>query len=137
MGFTFKIDLTGLQKAEDEVRAAAERAVQAFSETGQQVMHETILAATTPTGEARVARGGRYAGRYETGRFYNAMTGQTSAEGDEYTGTIGALHDFEDYFRFQDEGTARIEAAGSLEAGFQAGVQAIRKSLESDGFRRG
>src|SRR5690606_35916193 len=57
------------------------------------------------------------AGRIETGRMYNAVTGVTNREAkDRIVIQWGweSREDFEEYYKFQEHGTAKIEAMESL-----------------------
>jgi hypothetical protein len=79
-----------------------------------------LEAATTPTGDARVASGGQgTAGRHDSGHMIDMISSEIKTEGNTIIGTWG-WDDYEAYFEAQDEGTARIEAAHSLQGSYIA-----------------
>ncbi len=80
---------------------------------------DTIAAAVTPTGEARVSSGtGGSPGRVDTGLMINSTTASvTRQEGGVIQGEWG-WKDPEKYFMYQDEGTATIQGALSLFTSF-------------------
>jgi hypothetical protein len=91
---------------------------------GEQIMKETVEAAkadqialleaaTTPTGDRRVAAGGVSAGRHETGHMIDMLDSNVTVSENTITGTWGWPNP-EDYFLEQDDGQGRIPAAHSL-----------------------
>jgi hypothetical protein len=94
-------------------------------------MHEMILAAHTATGEARVASWpGLQAGRYETGRMYDAVDFEISADADSVTLGWGWTDEFRDYFLYQDYGTTQIAAVGSLGDSFTLGITRMASLMD-------
>ena len=78
-------------------------------------MRQIILDAHTMTGRDRVASGrGPYAGRYETGEFYNAVDYDIDVNPDGVIIAWGWLQEWEDYFAYQEFGTEHIAAVGAL-----------------------
>ena len=84
-----------------------------------------IKLASTPTGEKRVQNGGREAGRYETGAFYDSFTWKvTKASKGEYEVRIGWLDNPPDYAAYQEFGFKH--RSGMYVAGADALIAAER-----------
>ena len=108
----------------------ATRAAEIFAETAERVMIEVMTQASTPTGEARVARGGSGPGRINTGALIKAILADLEREGRSVTGRAGWLEDQQDYYLIQDQ-SARY-GAHALEQGFIAGRNAAIEYIERE-----
>lgn len=85
---------------------------------GINAMRHRIEAAETDWGKARQAGWAgparASAGRIETGKMYDRVTGETSRTDNERIVIRWGWQDPEDYFRWQEGGTKRIEGMGAL-----------------------
>lgn len=94
-------------------------------------MQEMILAAETPTGLARVAAGGAYAGRYDEGLFHNSVDYDVEIDHDARVITVrfGWLHQWRDYFAYQEFGTEHIVRVGALGDTYTWGIAQLANVL--------
>ena len=94
-------------------------------------MHELILAAHTPTGEKRVALWpGLHAGRYDSGRMYDAVDYDVKLDEAGITLSWGWIDDLQTYFLYQEYGTEQIAAVGSLADTFTLGLTRMAQIMD-------
>lgn len=101
----------------DSIKAEANEALLASAEKGAVKLQDYLEAATTPTGERRVAAGGISAGRHDTGTMVGAVnySDRVRRQGTVSFAQWGWFADvFQQYFRDQDEGAGKIPAARAL-----------------------
>lgn len=97
-----------------EMGIVAQAIVRKAAHNGAQKMQQFILDAHTKTGDARVARGGAQAGRYESGFMFNEVSSHVEVLPDGlYRGTFG-WDAAQAYFLQQEYGYGPIEAMHAL-----------------------
>lgn len=108
------------QRAND-LAQAAERITTDFAHDGERDMEQIIETATTETGRNRAARTGGSPGRIESGLMVNMVSSETSQEGTPFSangatfeGTFGWTKGAEEYFEYQEDGTATIAPMHAL-----------------------
>lgn len=114
---------------ESMARDVAEEAASAFATTAERVMREAFIAASTPTGQARVAAGGNGPGRVDTERLINAISSALEAGGLQVVGRAGFLNDQQPYFLIQDQ--SDLYGAHAMQAAFIAGREAAIQVIVS------
>ena len=129
-------NLRGLElRIRAKSNAIADRAPQIvadFAHNGEVAMEAIIVAATTPTGDARASLdqpggGGRSPGRIDTGLMINSVNSRSTTNGQISEGEFGWTAEQLEYFLYQENGTKRIEAMNALSGAFvQVREQAIR-----------
>lgn len=94
-------------------------------------MQEVILAAETPTGQARVAAGGTYSGRYEEGLFHDSVDYVIDVDHATHVITVrfGWLYEWRDYFAHQEFGTEHIARVGALGDTYTWGIAQLANVL--------
>jgi len=126
----FKRFAARISALSDEV---AQEAVEAFVDAAVPVMVKAFEDASTPTGDARVAKGGNGPGRIDTGLMVGNLKGAVTREARTFIGEAGWLDKGpqQPYFLLQDQGFLNVVGAHGLEQGFQAGREAARIVIES------
>lgn len=100
---------------ERDVKARAQEMMAELAEEGATAQAQALLDAHTKTGEARVAAGGRGPGRDKTGTMIDAITSESSTEGDIVTAAWGwSAADVRRYFLVQDGVDAEGNSASSI-----------------------
>lgn len=141
MAWSFDPNHEKFKKFTDRIAAVAEdvaqEAVEAFVDAALPVMidrfEETSEPIATPTGRARVARGGNGPGRVDTGHMVGNMRAAIERTATSFVGKAGWLDNGpqDPYFLLQENGFQTVEGAHALERGFQAGREAARRVIES------
>lgn len=90
-----------------------------------------ILDAETQTGLARVAAGGTYAGRYDEGLLHNSVGFDVEIDHSAHVIVVrfGWLHEWRDYFAYQEYGTEHIVAVGALGDTYTWGIAQLANVL--------
>ena len=144
-----------LDNAVEDVQMAANSAVEAAVETGQQSMTELIMSRGTNKQWSRPwpsRNGGRRSGsteaRYDTGEMVNSVTSYfdgislDSFGNDSASGEYGWLGNQQEYFRYQEEGFTHyrsgeaIPAMNALRDSYVEAQNALKAELKRQGFKR-
>lgn len=120
-----------------------EALVKGIVDDGADDMRRFILQAVTATGQRRVSTGrGQYAGRYETGTMYDAVSSKVNVDGSalrlEVEGEFGWLDEVLAYFIAQEGGTDRIPPMRALHRAWINASQEFQKEVQKvlrDNFR--
>lgn len=118
-----------------EIREECEIIMEDVIEDAVKDQKRLIDQAETPWGRLRKSQGRASAGRRETDRMYDAVTGDVDPGPKQVEGRWGWLFDFEKYFEYQDAGTGKIAAANSMADSFVKAVENVKKRL-NDSVRR-
>lgn len=94
---------------------SAEQIVTQTVEEGAELQRQLLDAATTRTGNERMARGvGNTAGRNKSGQMIGSISSDVQVSSKRVEGEWGFPFTAEDYYRYQEDGTSRIPAAHAL-----------------------
>lgn len=128
-----------IRQTYEEARRAASGAVEDATLHGEDRMREIIELSTTPTGDARAARGG-HPGRIDSGDMIDDIESNIDAVGqDRIVGSYGWINGLEPYYAFQELGAEDFNVRfKGMRALAQSSVEArelLFKRLREEGFR--
>ena len=131
-----RIDVSGalgaLNNLEKIVQEEAIKMSEEIAKFGEEEMKSNILASGTPFSQkARQAGINQRSGRYRTGQMYNAVTSRVEAGTKQVRAAFGWLNNFQDYFRYQEEGFKNIFIAaytGSGQLKVRNGAPVVRRN---------
>lgn len=119
------------QKVED-IDTHVGYAVFKATTVGKQRMTDVIEFSTTPTGEARAARGG-HPGRVETGQMLDDVRHDVHVRGNlenrHHIGEWGWLDGHEKYYEIQEDGWGKIQAMNALNLSYIAAREKLLEEL--------
>lgn len=129
----FRDDLVGLR---DQLLREAADAMEASLGLGENVMHQMIEQAVTPTGLRREQVRGGHPGRIDTGAYFDGVEHDIEADSDErIVGHLGWLGEKRPYFQEQEDGFTvngrEVEGVHSLVNGFAVASAEFERELRS------
>lgn len=109
-------------------------ALQSIASEGVTTIRQIILSSTTPTGEARAAKGGK-PGRYDTGNMFKNVRMRLRKRAKGFTAFVGWIEGKPGYAIFQEMGTKNgvraMEAIVTARQEMYSKIQALGKGRYS------